>query len=61
MPVIAQHCMVIFMIVTMFQLLKKLPAKETEVNNVNGETQNNPGAANALFRFSTQNEISEFI
>lgn len=61
MPVIAQHCMVIFMIVTMFQLLKKLPAKETEVNSVNGEITNHPSTRNTLFRFPTQNEISEFI
>jgi hypothetical protein len=61
MPVIAQHCMVICMIVTMFQLLKKLPIKESELNNVNGKITNSPSTRNTLFRFPTQNEISEFI
>ena len=61
MAVIVQHCMVIFVIVTMFQLLKKLPAKETEVNKVNGEITNSPNTRNTIFRFPTQNEISEFI
>jgi hypothetical protein len=32
MPLIAQHGMVIFIIIAMFQLLKRLPANEAEVN-----------------------------
>lgn len=61
MPLIAEHCMVIFIIVTMFQLLKRLPLKETDVNNVTGEITNHSGPRNTLVRFPTQNEISEFI
>jgi hypothetical protein len=60
MPVITEHCMVIFIIITMFQLLKRLPANETGVNNVKGKITNKPGTENIVARFRTQNEMSEF-
>lgn len=61
MQLITQHCMVICIIITMFQLLKKLPANETGVTNVKGKITNNPGTENIVAHFPTQNELSEFI
>jgi hypothetical protein len=61
MTIIVQHCLVIFVLVSTFQLLKKLPAKGTGVNNVNNGVTNNSDNNNTLFRFPTANEISEFI
>ncbi|SFE26665.1 hypothetical protein SAMN05518672_105102 [Chitinophaga sp. CF118] len=61
MPVIAQHGMIMFTIIIMFQLLKQFLTHERKMKDENEKISRSSSIRNILIPFPTQNEISEFI